>query len=207
MASIIAISLAAMMHLVLRVSFYIQPNEKQSAPGPALPTIIVCIALLDIIYDNRILPQRYECMVPKAFKYLCEAGIAIFFLEVGMLIFWATIEYVIYLTSRALLLSLGLVSMQTYNKHETFMVGLFTVPLSLFILAMTGQATDHFHLLQDHYLSVQTLAALRLDNAMKFLRRTDEQQRHMLRLAVKNHDAARKGQERGRHWTPHFESK
>ncbi|XP_017857758.1 PREDICTED: uncharacterized protein LOC108610271 [Drosophila arizonae] len=172
MASIEAVLVAGVMHLVLQYSLYITPLTTFSTPGPTLPTIIVCVALLDIIYANDIVPL---CMDerPMVFKYIAECLVAIFILEVGMLVFWQTLEHVVVMIARTLLLGKELVSSEYYYEHEAVLIGAFTVPVSLIVLATVVSFTNHMPKLCDRYISRQMQVHLNLDKAVDFLSRSD----------------------------------
>ncbi|XP_064553799.1 uncharacterized protein LOC135439103 [Drosophila montana] len=144
MAAIESVVLAGLLHLIFRFALYITPQSKLQTPGPVLPTAIVFLALLDVIYDNRILPLRFNNMSP-GFKYIFETIMAVCLLEMGMLI-WQSIEHSIYLFAKGTLLGLDVVSKQTYYKQENLIIGAFTLPLSLAILITAAQATDHYQM-------------------------------------------------------------
>ncbi|TDG47202.1 hypothetical protein AWZ03_006333 [Drosophila navojoa] len=172
MASIEAVIVAGVVHLFLQYSLYITPLTTHSNPGPALPTIIACVALLDIIYANHIVPL---CMdeKPMVFKYIAECLVAIFIMEVGMLIFWQTLEHVVVMIARSLLLGKELVSSEYYYDHEMVLIGAFTVPVSLIVLATIIGFNNHMPKLCNRYMSRQMQVHLQLDNAVDFLSRSD----------------------------------
>ncbi|XP_017850542.1 uncharacterized protein LOC108605349 [Drosophila busckii] len=133
MASIEAVLVAGFVHLFLRFALYIDPRIKLVTPGPEMPTYIAYVALLALIYDNRILPRQFNYMSP-IFKCICETAMAIFLLEISVLVFWRSIEHFIYLSVKSVLLYLKIVSLETYANHETLMIGAFTLPLATVLL-------------------------------------------------------------------------
>ncbi|EDW03052.1 uncharacterized protein LOC6561785 [Drosophila grimshawi] len=146
MASSESVFLAGLVHLMIRFIFYITPQSRLGTPGPAISTAIVGVALLDIIYDNRIIPLRFNDM-SAGFQYMVETVVAIVLLEFGMLI-WTSIEHSIYLFAKGTLLGLSVVSKPTYYRNENLIIGSFTLPLSLAILIMAAQATDHYQIIR-----------------------------------------------------------
>ncbi|XP_017854186.1 uncharacterized protein LOC108607703 [Drosophila busckii] len=138
MTSIEAVLAAGIVHLFLRFALYIDPKTKLVTPGPELPTYIVYVALLALIHDTRILPRKFNYMSP-IFKCICETIVAIFLLEISMLVFWRSIEHSIYLGVKFVLLYFKIVSPETYANHETLMIGAFTFPLAAVLLFMVLQ--------------------------------------------------------------------
>ncbi|KAH8403241.1 hypothetical protein KR222_008900 [Zaprionus bogoriensis] len=141
MASSESVFIAAFVHLTLRYSMHISTEEQFHTPGPGLPTAIVCVTMLLIIHHNRIMPNRYQD-ISIAFKCLLESFVAFCLLELCML-FWASIEYSVYLIASGTLLGLDVLSRKTYFQHENLIIGSFTLPLSLTILAITLQVNEH----------------------------------------------------------------
>ncbi|KAL7740677.1 hypothetical protein ACLKA6_000046 [Drosophila palustris] len=140
MASKDSVLIASLVHLIFRYCLYITPQSKLKTPGPGMPTVIVFVAVLDIISCNRIIPNSFED-IAEGLKYVVEAVTAIFLLEVSML-FWVSVEHSIYLLAKQSLLGLELLNRKTYNAHETQINGAITYPLSVTILAIACQHTD-----------------------------------------------------------------
>jgi len=135
-----SILIASMVHLIFRYSLCATPQSKLKSPGPGLPTVIVFVAVLDIINCNRIIPHCFD-NIAAGLKYVVEAITAIFLLEVSML-FWLSVEHCIYLLAKYSLLGLEIVARKTYYAHETQINGAITYPLSMTILVIACQHTD-----------------------------------------------------------------
>ncbi|TDG47203.1 hypothetical protein AWZ03_006334 [Drosophila navojoa] len=138
MAAIESVVVAGFVHLVIRFALYVTPQTVLKTPGPATPTFIVCLALMDLIYHSRIIPQRFDDM-STTFKYAFECLTVIFLLELGMLL-WESIEHTIFLVVKGALLSMKVIPKPTYYKQQNVIIGAFTLPLSLVIFAAVEQS-------------------------------------------------------------------
>ncbi|KAH8263449.1 hypothetical protein KR044_009218 [Drosophila immigrans] len=140
MTSMDSVLVASIVHVILRFGFHMTPQSKLQTPGPTLPTVIVFAAVLNIIYENKLLPARFD-NVQAGYRYTLEVVTSIVLLE-AVMIFWASTESCAYLLSKHALLRLDIVSRSTYNQHEQQIIGAVTYPLSLAILVITSQSTD-----------------------------------------------------------------
>lgn len=188
MASVESVLVAGVVHLVLQYSLYITPQTNFSMPGPTLPAIIVCVALLDIIYASHIVPVCMDDR-PMVFKYIAECLVAIFILEVGMLVFWQTLEHIVAMMARTLLLGMELVSTEYYYDNETILIGAFTVPVALIVLIIAVNCTDHLPKLCDRYMSRPMHVHLRLDQTVDFLSRSDRYKDNRFRELLNTYNA------------------
>ncbi|EDW63558.1 uncharacterized protein [Drosophila virilis] len=205
MASLESVLVAGLVHLFFRFALYITPQSTLLTPGPTLPTIIVGVAILDLIYDYRIVPLSMYKRA-RGIKYICECFVAILFLEVGMLIFWQTIEHLVYLIAKMLLLEMDIVSLDYYYRHETFIIGSFTLPISLGILVLVSRITNHFKMLSRRYMSPQTHVYLRLDNTVRFLRHTDRYKNIRFREAFEKYNSTGNDPKRRSVWVKYFQN-
>ncbi|KAH8334260.1 hypothetical protein KR059_007969 [Drosophila kikkawai] len=160
LASVCAAGLIHLMHN------WVLPPDRSKFLGPQLPSILVAIALLDLIYDNRLLPQGLEVM-SVVLQRFCEMVMALILLELGINVIWMPVERLIHLLTKIFLRSTGLAS----RGFEGFWVGCVTVPLSLVILAFVGHATDHFSLLRNRSFRVKTRVLLNVDASLRYLKR------------------------------------
>ncbi|KAH8393465.1 hypothetical protein KR200_001337, partial [Drosophila serrata] len=167
MTSLASVCAAGLIHLM---HSWVLPPDRPKDPGPQLPSVFVAIALLDLIYDNRVIPQSFEVM-SVVFQRICEVAVALILLELGIHIIWKPLERFIHLLTKILLLGTGLVSEGVFWRQENFWVGCVTVPLSLLIVAFAGQASDHFHILRNPSFYVQTTVLLNVDAALRYLKR------------------------------------
>ncbi|KAI8038029.1 uncharacterized protein LOC128253460 [Drosophila gunungcola] len=165
MTSLACVFIAGLTHLVDLLA----PSSKNpTIPGPQLPTLIVAIAAMDLIWDNCFIPQRLN-VLPTVVKRIYELAVAFLLLEIAIHVLWKTMEQICFLLVKIGLLATGLVSESIYEKYEVFWVGSVTVPLALLILAFAGQATDHFHMLHESLIEKRTRVELRADEALKYL--------------------------------------
>ncbi|KAH8378250.1 hypothetical protein KR093_010442 [Drosophila rubida] len=194
MASLESVLIAGLMHLIFRFALFIDPMKTLSSPGPRVPTMIVCAALMDLIYDSRIVPL---CLfkIPNAIKIICECLVAMFLLEVGMLIIWQALEFSIYLIVHTVILNF--VSGEYYAKHETLIIGTFTFPVAIGILLMTSKVTHHLHDLYRHYFAPKTNVSLQMARTIEFLGRSPQYKRKVLTDALSKYNTPM--------WHSHFD--
>ncbi|KAH8415068.1 hypothetical protein KR215_001835 [Drosophila sulfurigaster] len=148
MTSMDSVVVASIVHLIFRYGFNMTPQSKLQTPGPSIPTVIVFVAVLNIIYDNQFIPSRFD-NVPAGFRYTLEVVSSIVLME-SVMIFWMSVEHCVFLLSKQTLLGLELVSRSTYMQHETQIIGGITYPLSVVIFVITSQTTDlHARVLQN----------------------------------------------------------
>ncbi|KAH8238948.1 hypothetical protein KR038_009716, partial [Drosophila bunnanda] len=167
MTSLACVCAAGFIHLM---HSWALPPERSKVPGPQLPSVFVAIALMDLIYDNRIIPQSFG-EISVVLQRICEVAVALILLELGVYAIWKPMERIIHLLTKIFLLGTGLVSEGVFRRKENFWVGCVTVPLSMLIVAFAGQATDHFHFLHNRSFYVQTKVLLNVDAALRYLRR------------------------------------
>ncbi|XP_023175061.1 uncharacterized protein LOC111602292 [Drosophila hydei] len=141
MAATRSVLLAGLVHLLIEL-LHLTPQLGLKTPGPVTPTIIVSLALMHIIYNTRIIPQRLNDW-PPALKCIFESVTVILIFELSML-FWESIEHTIYLVVKGSLLTTKVISKETYHKQEYVIVGAFTLPLSLAIFAAVAQSYNMY---------------------------------------------------------------
>ncbi|XP_017069783.2 uncharacterized protein LOC108106974 [Drosophila eugracilis] len=171
-----------------------------------LPTVIVSLAAMDIIWDNCFIPRQLNIM-PVVLKRIYELAVTFILLEIAVHVVWKEIEHICIPLTRILLIGTGLMSEFNYVKYESYCVGSVTIPLSLLILAFAGHATDHFHILHDCIFANQTKITLRVDESLKYLtknpRLTKKKLPNIVNILQKHKDLARK-QRRGRTFLSQF---
>ncbi|KAH8251239.1 hypothetical protein KR032_004143, partial [Drosophila birchii] len=167
MTSFACVCAAGLIHLM---HSWALPTDQSKLPGPQFPTVLVAIALMDLIYDNRFIPQGFEGM-SVVLQRIYEVAVALLLLELGIHAIWKPVERIIHLLTKIFVLGTGLVSKEVFWKHEGIFVGCLTFPLSFLIVAFVGQATDHFHLLRNQSFSVRTKVMINAEAALRYLRR------------------------------------
>ncbi|KAH8378249.1 hypothetical protein KR093_010434 [Drosophila rubida] len=144
-----SVMVASVVHLTFRYGFNITPQSRLNTPGPVLPTAIVFVAVLNIIYDNRLIPERFD-NVSTGLRSTLEVISSIVLMEATML-FWMSVEHCVYLSSKHTLIRMDVVTKSTYHRHEKEIIGAVTYPLSVAILVITSQSTDLHHRLLESF--------------------------------------------------------
>lgn len=183
MASLESIVVAGLIHLLLRFTIFKVPQAQVEAPAPSISSYIVCVALLDLIYDSRIVPVKVY-RAPHWIKCICESLVAIILLEVGMLIVWSSLEFSIYVIAQTLLLGMDIVTSETYFSHETLIIGSITFPLAVSILAISNHATKHCNAIYRRYFAPKRNVFIRVDDTVTFLNRSNVYKRRRMEEAI-----------------------
>ncbi|KAM8720012.1 hypothetical protein ACLKA7_006123 [Drosophila subpalustris] len=166
MASAFSVLVAGLMHFFIRIVILNESAMKFDTPGSTLPSCIVCLALMDLIYDNRLVPLDLYGTPKwvKGMKLMFETAIAFLLLEVGNLLVWKSLELSLFIVVQTLLLGLGLVSPETYERHEALIIGAFTSSLALAILAMSSHATQRFNICSRYLFGEKPRISIQFDN-------------------------------------------
>ncbi|XP_017062446.1 uncharacterized protein LOC108102228 [Drosophila ficusphila] len=200
MTSFLCVCTAGFFHLMNYVAL---SSKSSGVRGPDFPSLIVAIAAMDLIWDNCFIPRRFEIM-PTIVKRIYELAVSFLLLEIAIHVFWKSVEQICFFLIAIILVGTGLVTRYHFEKYESYWVGSVTVPLSLLILSLASQATDHFHMLQDCYYLVHTKVQLRMDNAMKHMvRGTKKKMTNTEPTPRKHKDLAHK-QRRGKSFVSQF---
>ncbi|KAH8353256.1 hypothetical protein KR084_009865, partial [Drosophila pseudotakahashii] len=196
MTSLGCVFVAGLFHVM---HFVALSSKSSNIPGPQLPSLIVALAAMDLIWDNCFIPRRLHIM-PPVLKRIYELAMTFLLLEIAVHVVWKTVEQILSLLIKIILIGTGLVSEYNYVQYEKFWVGSVTVPLSFLILAFAGQATDHFHMLHDCLFEVQTKVHLRVDESLKYIKQhprvAKKKLPNILPTLLRHKDLARK-QRRG----------
>ncbi|EDV59165.2 uncharacterized protein Dere_GG10449 [Drosophila erecta] len=170
-----------------------------------LPSLIVALAAMDLIWDNCFVPRALHKM-PAGLRRIYEAAVAFLLLEIAVQVFWKTVEQACVMLMRVIMLGTGLDSKINYRRYESYWVASVTVPLSLLILAFAGHATDHFHVFHDGFFHVQLKVQLRWKETLKYI--THNPRRKLSRIVpiLEQHKDLARRQRRGRTFVYHFYS-
>lgn len=141
MASVEAIVVTVFLHLILRFPLHIS-FEVQSV-GPRAASVIVDIAILLLIYNNRVLPIRFSDHSIQV-KCFIESFLATCILELCKVV-WTSFEILIAVIVSAILLGFDIISRKTMSENETLIIGSFTMPLSLMILFTVYQTNTRIY--------------------------------------------------------------
>jgi len=203
MTSLECVLIAGLCH----VMHYLAWSSKRSdIPRLQLPSLVVGLAAMDLIWDNCFIPRRLQIM-PGVLKRIYELAVAFILLEIAVHVIWKAVENGCFLLIKIILIGTGLVSKYNYYKYENYWVGSVTVPLSFLILAFAGHATDHFHLLHDCFFEVQTKVHLRVNESLKYIiqnpRGVKKKLANIVPTLQKHKDLIRK-QRRGRTFVSHI---
>ncbi|KAH8415065.1 hypothetical protein KR215_001834 [Drosophila sulfurigaster] len=185
MASLESVLIAGLLHVIFRFALFVDRMKGFDTPGPRLPTMIICAALMDLIYDCRIVPLRL-CRLPNVIKIMCECLVAMLLMEVGILIIWQALEFSIYLIVHTM--SVNIVSEEFYAKYETLIIGAFTIPVANGILLMTSKVTHHLQDFYRRYLAPKTNVSLDMENTINFFERSPQYRRKKINEALSKYN-------------------
>lgn len=132
MASVESIVVTVFLHLILRFPLHVSCDAQIQLVGPRAASFIVDIAILLLIYNNRVLPIRFSDYSIEV-KCLIESFLATCILELCKVV-WTSFELLIALIVSRTLLGFDIISNKTLSENETVIIGAFTMPLSLMIL-------------------------------------------------------------------------
>lgn len=132
MASVEAIAVTTFLHLILRFLLHLSCDAQIQTTGPKVASDLVGVAILLVIYNNRVLPLRFidSSIVVKCF---IESSIALSILELCMVV-WTSVELLIALIVSKTLLGFNIISKKTFSQNESLIIGSFTIPLSVIML-------------------------------------------------------------------------
>lgn len=163
MTNIVCVCIAS---ALLWINYLTESNDEDiETPGPKLPSVMVTLALMDLIYDNSFVPEKLEG-VPRFLKWVYEVIVSVFVMDVG-LHFWKATEYTLYLLLKIIVLWMGYVSHLTYIEYEYYCQAVMTLPLAFLVLTFAGHATNHFHLVRGKYLGIKTKPVIQEDGTLK----------------------------------------
>ncbi|XP_016985775.1 uncharacterized protein LOC108049182 [Drosophila rhopaloa] len=203
MTHLTCVLIAGLSHLI---HYFALSSKGPMIPGPQLPSLIVVVAAMDLIWDNCFIPRRFD-ILPAVVKRIYELAVAFLLLEIAIDVVWRTMEQMCFLLIKIVLLGTDLVAESSYEKYEAFWVGSVTLPLSLLILAYVGQATHHFHMLHNYFFRVQTKVTLQADGALWFLGNSTTATKKKLRHcipALERHKELVNKQRRGKTFVSQF---
>ncbi|XP_033170456.1 uncharacterized protein LOC117147608 [Drosophila mauritiana] len=143
MTNLKCVFLAGLLHVIKFLAF---DSRSPNAPAPKLPSLIVGLAAMDLIWDNNLVPRLLQNSLA-VIRRIYEVIVSYLLLGLVMVI-WKTVDNICVILLRILIIGIGHVSESNYENNESYWVGTVTVPLSLLILAIAGQATGHFPVLR-----------------------------------------------------------
>ncbi|XP_033170750.1 uncharacterized protein LOC117147807 [Drosophila mauritiana] len=143
MTNLKCVFLAGLLHVIKFLAF---DSRSPNAPALKLPSLIVGLAAMDLIWDNNLVPRLLQNSAA-VIRRIYEVIVSYLLLGLVMVI-WKTVDNICVILLRILIIGIGHVSESNYGNNESYWVGTVTVPLSLLILAIAGQATGHFPVLR-----------------------------------------------------------
>ncbi|XP_060647991.1 uncharacterized protein LOC132785744 [Drosophila nasuta] len=185
MASLESVLIAGLLHVIFHFALLVDRLKGLDTPGPRLPTMIICAALMDLIYDCRIVPLGLS-RLPNVIKIMCECLVAMLLMEVGILIIWQALEFSIYLIVHTM--ALNIMSGEFYDKYETLIIGAFTIPVAIAILVLTSKVTHHLQDFYRRYLAPKTNVSLQMENTMNFFERSPQYRRKKIYEALSKYN-------------------
>ncbi|EDX17193.1 uncharacterized protein LOC6725221 [Drosophila simulans] len=152
MTNLKCVFLAGLLHVIKFLAF---DSKSPNAPAPKLPSLIVGLAAMDLIWDINLVPRLLQNS-PAVIRRLYDVIVS--YLLLGLFMgFWKSVDNICVILLRILIIGTGHVSESNYENYESHWVGTVTVPLSLLILAFAGEATGHFPVLRREEVMIQLL--------------------------------------------------
>lgn len=137
--------LAGLLRVIQSLAFY---SRSSNNPAPQLPSLIVGLAAMDLIWDTCFVPQALHNL-PALIRRMYEVLVSYLLLGIAVQVIWKSVDFICVILMRVIMLGNGLVSEIDYNNYESYWVGMVTVPLSLLILSLAGHGIDYFHMLHN----------------------------------------------------------
>ncbi|XP_017841668.2 uncharacterized protein LOC108599343 [Drosophila busckii] len=94
MTSIVAIILVSICHLLLRTSLVVKQFRSNVPEAPELATVVVYLAIMVQIYQNRLVPMCWSHF-PAWLRFYIDLVGTVLCIEVCLRIFWCSWEYFI----------------------------------------------------------------------------------------------------------------
>ncbi|XP_039502066.1 uncharacterized protein LOC120458473 isoform X1 [Drosophila santomea] len=195
MTSLECVFVAGLLHVMQFLALY---SKCSNIPNiPQIPSLIVGLAAMDLIWDNCFVPRALYVM-PSLIRRIYEVAVAYMLLKIAVQGFWKTVEEFCVILMSVIVLGTGLVSKTTYRNYESYWVGSLTVPLSLLILAFAGHATDHFHVFHNGIFHVQQRVELRWKETLRYITRNPGRKLARIVPILEMHKDLARGQRRRR---------
>ncbi|KMZ08410.1 uncharacterized protein LOC6725246 [Drosophila simulans] len=162
MTNLKCVFLAGLLHVIKFLAF---DSRSSNAPAPMLPSLIVGLAAMDLIWGNNFVPRLLQNS-PAVIKRIYEVIVSYQLLGFVKMI-WESVDNMCVVLLKIFIIGTGHVSESNYKNYESYWVGIVTVPLSLLILAFAGQTTGHFPVLRREEVMVQ----LNCKEALRYINR------------------------------------
>ncbi|KAM8714743.1 hypothetical protein ACLKA7_001150 [Drosophila subpalustris] len=91
---------------LLGISFFFKQPEDQCSPAPTIGSWLFLLATLCFLWDLNIYPVRYMHMA-KCWQLMFEIIAGVFLVEMSTLVIWCTVELVVFVTTRKLILAVA----------------------------------------------------------------------------------------------------
>ncbi|KAL7740490.1 hypothetical protein ACLKA6_007020 [Drosophila palustris] len=125
---------------LLGISFFFKQPEDQCSPAPTIGSWLFLLATLCFLWDLNIYPVRYMHMA-KCWQLMFEIIAGVFLVEMSTLVIWCTVELVVFVTTRKLILAVANTDCIPWGI-EYWLQGLATTVVSGALLWFILQATD-----------------------------------------------------------------
>lgn len=88
-----AIVISCILHLVVRITVFIDQSKDNNAETSSLATYIVYLSMMDLIYSDELIP--FDCsQLSILAKFIVELLLTVFMGEVCLIAFWSNIEMI-----------------------------------------------------------------------------------------------------------------
>lgn len=143
MASIYSVLITAYLHIILRVSLFINQEEPVFTQVPNLASWIFLMGLIDLIWHTRF-TYIDSFHLPRIAGIAVEILMSIFLSEFGLLVVWTAMENVCSAVTIWFLMALRFYP----NRYTSFILGLTTTILSVSCILSMAVATDQIYFIR-----------------------------------------------------------
>lgn len=142
MATKTALILATLVHILLRVSIFIEQPTNNCSSAPTLASLIYLASTLMVIYDYNIYPKRYT-NIPVPCQRFAEVVMILLLIEFSTVVVWCSLERTFQRLLKCILLEKS--SNMYYDMGGDFLTGGILIFCSIFIFVNTALATDFYY--------------------------------------------------------------
>lgn len=142
-----AVITAAFIHIVLRMTIFLEPDYKGCSPQTPTSSWLFLLSILEIVWDTHFIPERYKILPPWCL-WLAEVCISVFLMEFCLIVIWCNLERLIY---RSLKRVTVVIFPQLDHPKGDILVELVTIIISISIFYYVSQGTDIVYQLKKRY--------------------------------------------------------
>ncbi|KAI9579274.1 hypothetical protein GQX74_004746 [Glossina fuscipes] len=147
MVSTGVIIFVAVFHVLLHLSFFIEPNTEYCFTDPTLASWIFVIGILEILWSICVYPIQFM-QLPAALQIIIEILVALLLTEFGATVVWCHVDNLSCYLTKSLLLSIGM-HQKTYAEYEDYILGTATTLVALAFLMGVAKTAHHLDGMRD----------------------------------------------------------